>query len=105
LSSLYSTGHTKTNTGQVFFRDKGPNIISRYDFWTITTFTSLKLSLKIVIFWIFVQCFVLTTIYFDTIRATMVPISGFVFEIGTIVALIVAEYDIVSKTLYFFLLG
>jgi hypothetical protein len=26
----------------------------------------------------------------------MVPISGFVFEIGTIVALIVAEYAIVS---------
>jgi hypothetical protein len=35
----------------------------------------------------------------------MVPISGFVFEIGTIVALIVSEYAIVSKTLYFFLLG
>jgi hypothetical protein len=33
-----------------FLTDKGPNIVSQYDFWTIAIFTSLKLALKIIIF-------------------------------------------------------
>jgi hypothetical protein len=39
----------KTNKSQdfdIFFTDKNPNIVSQYDFWTKTIFTSLKLSLK-----------------------------------------------------------
>jgi hypothetical protein len=41
-----------------FLTDKGPNIVSQYDFWTITIFTSPGLALKMVIFQIFsVQSF------------------------------------------------
>jgi hypothetical protein len=38
-----------------FLTDKGPNIISQYDLWTITISTSLGLALKIVIFRIFLS--------------------------------------------------
>jgi hypothetical protein len=33
-----------------FLTDKGPNIVSQYDFWTINIFTSLGLTLKMFIF-------------------------------------------------------
>jgi hypothetical protein len=50
---------TKANKGQDFdcLTDKGPNILSEYDFWTITTFTNLGLALKMVIFRIFCSKF------------------------------------------------
>jgi hypothetical protein len=38
-----------------FLTNKGPNIVSQYDLWKITIFTSLGLALKMVIFRIFLS--------------------------------------------------
>jgi hypothetical protein len=56
LRSLFSAQYfilTKTNKGQVFDIFLLTNIVSQYDFWIITIFTSLELALKMVNFWIF----------------------------------------------------
>jgi hypothetical protein len=63
----------KANKGQDFFfvTDKGPNIVSQYDFWTITIFTRLGLALKTNIFRIFLSKVFVPSVarnYFSTIK-------------------------------------